>query len=202
MLKRLSVFVLFLALLVGVYYITSLNFDRADQLEAQTQIIEKEIKNVGKLVVTEGKFSEVLTYKGQKKYFMNFFSFEKKALMIVNTDVSISYDLKKIEYELDSENKTLKLINIPEPEIKIYPDIKFYDIEQSQLNEFTGKDYNKINDIVKKRVSEKIEESKLTTNAQNRLTSELAKFLILTNSLGWTLEYKTEVIDSESDFKQ
>jgi hypothetical protein len=35
----------------------------------------------------------------------------------------------------------------------------------------------------------KIEASGLKANAQNRLISEMSKFFILTNSLGWTLQY-------------
>jgi hypothetical protein len=34
-------------------------------------------------VVTEGHFAEVLTYKDQQKYLMDFISFEKKALIII-----------------------------------------------------------------------------------------------------------------------
>ena len=35
----------------------------------------------------------------------------------------------------------------------------------------------------------KLEASDLKANAKNRLISELSKFYILTNSLGWTLQY-------------
>ena len=45
----------------------------------------------------------------------------------------------------------------------------------------------------------KIEASDLKSNAQNRLISELSKFLILTNSLGWTLVYNETPIQ---DFSQ
>ena len=40
----------------------------------------------------------------------------------------------------------------------------------------------------------KMEVSDLKSNAKNRLISELAKFYILTNSLGWTLEYNDSSI--------
>jgi len=42
----------------------------------------------------------------------------------------------------------------------------------------------------------KIENSDLKTNAKNRLLSELSKFYILTNSLGWTLEYNQNPVKS------
>jgi hypothetical protein len=42
----------------------------------------------------------------------------------------------------------------------------------------------------------KIEASDLKSNAQNRLISELSKFFMLTNSLGWTLEYNQKPVES------
>ncbi len=167
----------------------------------ETQLIQQQIKNVGKLVVTEGSFAEVITYKDQKKVFGDFFSFEKKAIVIVNTDVTVAFNLHEISYDIDQENKTVTIKNIPEEEIKIYPKIKFYDIEQSSFNEFTGEDYNKINKIVKENVTKKIEKSSLKTNAKNRLIAELAKMLILTNSMGWTLQYKGNTITSEKQLE-
>mgnify|MGYP000184392503 CR=1 FL=1 len=40
--------------------------------------------------------------------------------------------------------------NIPEEEIKINPNIEYYDVNQSTLNPFTGDDYNKVNKMLKK----------------------------------------------------
>jgi hypothetical protein len=169
-------------------------------LDYNTNLIQQQIVNVGKLVVTEGHFSEVLTYKNQQKYMMDILSFEKKALIIVNADVTVSYDLHQMKYNIDEANKTITILSIPKEEIKISPDIKFYDVEQSQMNPFTGEDYNKINKSVKTNLAKKIEKSSLKSNAQNRLISELSKILILTNTMGWKLQYDGKVIENEKDF--
>jgi len=165
-----------------------------------TNLIQQQILNVGKLVVTEGHFSEVITYKNQQKYLMDMLSFEKKALVVVNADVTVAYDLHLMKYDIDSINKTITIVSIPKEEIKISPDIQFYDVEQSKLNPFTGDDYNKINKSVKANLAKKIEKSSLKTNAQNRLISELSKLLITTSQLGWTLKYEGKVIETEKDF--
>ena len=167
-----------------------------------TNLIQQQILNVGKLVVTEGHFSEVITYKNQQKYLLDMLSFEKKALVIVNADVTVAYDLHKMKYDIDEKNKAITIISIPKEEIKISPDIQFYNVEQSKMNPFTGDDYNKINKSVKANLAKKIEKSTLKTNAQNRLISELSKLLITTNTLGWTLKYEGKVIESEKDFGQ
>ena len=173
-----------------------------EDITYNTNLIQQQILNVGKLVVTEGHFSEVITYKNQQKYLLDMLSFEKKALVVVNADVTVAYDLHKMKYDIDEKNKTITIISIPKEEIKISPDIQFYDVEQSKLNPFTGDDYNKINKSVKANLAKKIEKSSLKKNAQNRLISELSKILILTNTMGWKLQYEGKVIESEKDFGQ
>jgi hypothetical protein len=171
-------------------------------IEYNTNLIEKQIKNVGKLVVTEGHFAEVLTYKDQKKYLMDLVSFEKKAIIIVNADVTVSYDLHQVKYDVDQNNKTITILSIPKEEIKISPNIEYYDVEQSTLNEFTGADYNKVNKTVRANLAKKIEKSSLKANAKNRLVSELSKILILTNTMGWKLVYDGTEISNDNDFKK
>ncbi|MDR6843938.1 DUF4230 domain-containing protein [Flavobacterium granuli] len=200
MLKRIIVgAVIVVAILLAFKYC---EFKKGDDstLDYNTNLIQQQIVNVGKLVVTEGHFSEVVTYKNQQKYMMDMLSFEKKALIIVNADVTVSYDLHQMKYDIDEANKTITIISIPKEEIKISPDIKFYDVEQSQMNPFTGDDYNKINKSVKANLAKKIETSTLKSNAQNRLISELSKILILTNTMGWKLQYEGKVIENEKDF--
>ena len=200
MLKRLVVFIGLVVTVVLLFKFCE--FKKADDSTTidSAGLIQQQILNVGKLVVTEGHFSEVITYKNQEKYLMGMVTFDKKALVVVNADVSVAYDLHKMKYDIDEKNKTITIVYIPKEEIKISPDIQFYDVEQSKLNPFTGDDYNKINKSVKVNLAKKIEKSSLKTNAQNRLISELSKLLITTSNLGWTLKYEGKVIATEKDF--
>lgn len=174
------------------------NQKRADKivLQESSALIQEQINNVGKLIVTEGHFSEVFNYKNSKDIFGDLISVEKKALVVVNAEVTIAYDLSKIEFEIDELNKILILRSIPDEEIKINPDLEYYDIQADYLNPFEAKDYNDIKKIVKASLAKKIENSDLKSNAKNRLISELAKFYILTNTLGWTLQYNENEIES------
>jgi hypothetical protein len=201
-LKRILVLASVVFLIILAFKFCQFKKDDDKGIEYNTNLIQQQILNVGKLVVTEGHFSEVITYKNQQKYFLNMVSFEKKALVVVNANVTVAYDLHKMKYDIDEKNKTITILNIPKEEITINPDIKFYDIEQSQMNPFTGDDYNKINKSVKANLAKKIENSSLKTNAQNRLISELSKILILTNSMGWKLQYNGKTIESEKELNQ
>ncbi|MCZ8229567.1 DUF4230 domain-containing protein [Flavobacterium sp.] len=176
--------------------------EKEDEFDYNTNLIQQQILNVGKLVVTEGHFSEVITFKNSNKYFLDMISFEKKAIVIVNAKVTLAYDLHQMKYDIDEKNKTITILSIPKEEISIYPDIQYYDVEQSKLNEFTGDDYNKINKTVRANLAKKVDKSTLKINAKNRLVSEISKMLILTNSLGWKLQYNGEVIETESQLKQ
>lgn len=188
-----------LVLFFGYKYFTSNSSNST--VEYDTNLIQQQIKNVGKLVVTEGHFAEVLTYKDSKETIIPGFSFDKKAIVVVNADVTVGFDLSQVKYDIDAKNKILTITNIPKEEIKIAPDFKYYDTESSTFNEFTGSDYNKINKIARVNLSKKIDASTLKSNAKNRLISELSKMLILTNSMGWKLQYQGNVIGKQTDFK-
>ena len=159
------------------------------QITENSTLIQQEIKNVGKLVVTEGYFSEVITYQDAKKYLNNWISFDKKALIVVNAEATISYDLHQLRYEIDPAHKVVRLLHIPQEELKIYPKIQYYNLEESSFNPFTAEDHNKIQQKVTQLINKKIEQSSFRSNAQNQLLSELSRILILTHSMGWRLEY-------------
>lgn len=194
------------ALVVLVIFLTYRYFENRnaerDRLEESTAMIQQQIKNVGKLVVTEGTFSQVFTYNDTKNRFFDVLPARKKALIVVNTRATVAYDLSKLEIELDEENKTVHITHIPKEEINIYPDIKYYDITQDYLNQFSAEDYNKIKTRINKSMREKVENSSLKSNAQNRLISELQKIYILTSTLGWTLTYNNEEFGTEREMQE
>ena len=195
----LLVFVI-LGVVFGLRYFESKQEQR-DQLEESTSLIQKQIKNVGKLVVTEGSFSQVYSFKDSKRFYLDVFSARKKALIVVNAEVTIAYDLSKLKTEVNPETKTVTITYIPDEEISINPNIQYYDVTQDYLNQFEAADYNKIQKRIEKSLMEKIEKSSLKSNAKNRLVSELQKIYILTNSMGWTLEYDGSKIKSSDELE-
>lgn len=182
----------------GFTYFIMKKASNSSQVLPDTELIAQQMKNVSKLVVNEAKISQVYNYKDEKS-FMNLMSFDKKALVVVNADVQIMYDLSKLEYVVDESTKTLRITHIPKEEIKINPDIKIYDVEESRFNAFKGSDYNEIQEKVRKQFFDQIKNSNIEKNAENPLVSELSKFLVVTKSLGWTLQYQEQIINSTED---
>ena len=181
-------------------YCNTIKEDKMELYESSS-LIQKQIQNVGKLIVIEGHFSEVFNYKNSKEIFGEYFTSEKKALVVVNAGVSVAYDLSKIEYKIDEENKILQIIGVPDEEIIINPDLEYYDVQADFLNPFEAKDYNEIKDKVNSSLMEKFKNSSLKRNAKNRLISELSDFYILTNSLGWRLQYNERTITKIEELK-
>lgn len=185
--------------LAVVFVIRSCSDDKEEKsiLQENSMLIQQQIDNVSKLIVTEGHFAEVYNYKDSKAVFGPFVSAKKKALVVVNADVTVAYDLSKIEFEVDEKTKTLRINSIPDPEIKISPDFEYYDVTSDYLNMFDASDYNKIKKNVNASLMKKVNKSSLIKNAENRLISELQKFYILTNSMGWRLEYQGQTVEQD-----
>ncbi|MEM9648977.1 MAG: DUF4230 domain-containing protein [Bacteroidota bacterium] len=165
---------------------TDYNSEQA-ALKESSLLIQQELKNVSKLIVTEGHFVEVYNYADSKELFGSLVTADKKALVVANAEVTIAYDLSQIEYDVDEEHTTIRITKIPEPEIKIHPEFEYYDVTADYFNPFNADDYNAIRDNVNASLEKKIDASTLRSNAENRLVSELSRIYVLTNSLGWKL---------------
>ena len=192
-----------LIMLTGVLIFRSCTEGKEERsiLQENSMLIQQQIDNVSKLIVTEGHFAEVYNYKDSQELFGPLITADKKALVVVNAEVTVAYDLGKIAFEVDEAKRTLQIKNIPEPEIKVNPDFEYYDITADFLNPFEAADYNRIKRNVTASLMKKIEASTLKSNAQNRLLSELSKFYLLTHSMGWTLVYKEQAITTLEDLK-
>lgn len=188
--------------LVLVYKSCTADANKDAILQESSMLIEQQLKNVSKLIVTEGNFAEVYNYKDSKELFGPLITAEKKALVVVNAEVLVAYDLTQLVYDIDEDSKTLTIKNIPDAEIKFNPDFEYYDVTADYLNQFDANDYNTIKRNVNASLLKKIEQSTLISNAENRLLSELSQLLVLTNSMGWTLVYGDVSIEEPQQLKQ
>jgi hypothetical protein len=151
------------------------------------EILVERIKAVKKLIVTEGYFSELYSYKEADKYFYDLISFEKKALLVVKGKAEVSYDLSKMDYAVDEKNKIITLVNVPAPEITVQPEIKYYNLEEHTFNTFAIDDYNKLNAQAVSRLKKKVEKSELVEMARNELERTLNDIQIVGKELGWKI---------------
>ena len=186
-------------LLVGVL-IAQLWFKKKENnfQKEETQVILHGIENMSKLIVSEGTFSEVYNYQNLKKYFYDTFEFKKSAIVTVNAKVQVSFDLSKMEVEVDSIRRKIIIKDIPQEEVTVIPDVKYFDLQQSTFNTFTKEELNQINRKSIEKIKETVEVTRLQANAKERLIEELSKIYQLSAILGWEVvdETNSKLLDS------
>ncbi len=160
--------------------------------QEEIQVVLNGIQNLSKLVVSEGNFSEMYSFSDTKKYFYNYLSFEKKAMLSVNAKVEVGYDLSKLEIQIDSVGKQIIINKIPKEEIVISPDIKYFDLQQSQFNTFSKQELNKLNTKAIDKIKSTITVSNLQEEAKKRLLEELSKIYQLSKIYNWKVVDNTE----------
>ena len=158
----------------------------------EIEVFVNGIQNLSKLVVSEGNFSEMYSFSDTKKYFYDYLSFEKKAILSVNAKVEVGYDLSKLDIQIDSIGKQIIINKIPKEEITISPDIKYFDLQQSKFNSFSKEELNKLNEKAVEKIKTTITVSELQKNAENRLFEELSKIYQLSKIYNWKVVNNTQ----------
>lgn len=161
------------------------------QVESITLMVN-EIKNISKLVVSQGHFSEIYNFSDTKKYFFDYLQFQKKAMISVNATVEVGYDLSKIDIQLDSIHKEIIINSIPKEEIFIAPEIKYFDLKQSQFNSFSNQELNTLHVTAVNKVKESMVLTHQKKKAKKRLFQELSKLYQLSKIYQWKVIDNTE----------
>lgn len=167
----------------------------------QIEIIRNGIKNVSKLVVAEEMFTEFYNYTDAEKYFFETVNFEKKVVLMVQARVLVSYDLKKMQTELDSVHKKIIIKNIPKEELTIIPTLKYYDLQQSMFNSFSKEELNLMQKSSIDKLQKNLQVSRSKDIAKKRLMEELTQLWSVAKIMGWTIEDQTDqkLLDSIFD---
>ncbi|SDS45316.1 Protein of unknown function [Polaribacter sp. KT25b] len=176
------ILVFFIGFFIAKYWYQK---DNKHQQKEEIQVVVNSIKNMSKLVVSNANFSEIYNYSDSKKYFYETISFDKKAIVTVNATVEVGYDLSKLDIQIDSLQKKIYINKMPDEEITISPDVKYFDLQQSQFNTFSKTDLNKINQKSIDKIKESIKLTNLKTAAKTRFFEEISKIYQLSAIYGW-----------------
>ena len=139
--------------------------------------IAESMRKVFKVVSAEGHFNEIYNYEETTKLF-NFIPSKKKALVIVQAKVLVGYDFEKFKWEVDEQNRKVKLLNFPAPEIlSTETDYKYYNIEEQFFNLFSKDDLAKVQQNGKQQVIEAAKKSHLPEVAAEQMRTLLTELL-------------------------
>lgn len=163
----------------------------------ESHVIAYEIRKLNKLIVAEQMFSDVYSHKNSRYVpgLAKIISFDKKVLLLVNAKVQAVYDLNQLELEIDSADKTIRIHEVPPMEIQVYPDVKFYDLEQSTFNTFQKDELNAIRQRAVEHIEKSIDKPKLQKQAHNQLIENLGSIYQIARLYGWKIEDRTIYAD-------
>ena len=117
-------------------------------------------------------------------------SSKKKAIVLANAKVSIGFNMKKVEFQANPDKRTIKLTHFPEPEVlSIETDVEFYDVQNGLFNKFDASELTELNKKVKQNIADKIPNSDLLINAQNKAFETLNIIEQMVDTFGWKLDY-------------
>lgn len=188
-----------ITILLGIIVYLSVRKPKGEltTIEQQTAMIQEQLQYVGKLIVTEATYSQIYTYEDTKKYFFDLWSAKKKAIVTVTAKVTVSFDLQKLEVELDEANKKIIIKHIPDEEVNIYPKLDYYDLQAETFNSFTASDLRIIQKNVEQLIERQILKSGIRQSAKAQLVGEMAQIFLLSKVYGWTVEYEQEEFGKE-----
>jgi len=166
-----------------------------DEVHQETSVITKSIARISKLMVAEGHFSEVLSHRDKKSYFYDFFEFEKKAILLVDAKVLVGYDLSLMSYDMDQATRTVYISALPEPEIEIIPDVRFYDIQDSDFHKFTPAELNNLNKQAVSAIQTRVDEGDLIIEAQEKVLESMGQIQLVIESMGWSFEMHPQIFE-------
>lgn len=191
--------ILIFGLLTGIV-IAWLLFQLWSMRKAQSGIVTAShtvvegIKRVFKIVVAEGQLNEIYNYENTKKL-LKFIPSTKKALVIVRAQILIGYDIKKCVWEADEENKEVRLIDFPKPEIlSVDCDFNYYYFEDDLFNVIGRKDLQQIQSLAKEQVKKAALQSGLMKIAADQMKLLLEEVTAVNQ---WTIKN----IDLVEDYK-
>ncbi|MCB9257381.1 MAG: DUF4230 domain-containing protein [Chitinophagales bacterium] len=153
--------------------------------EEQASIILEKIEEVQKLILVEGSFAEVYTYKQEENLFFDLFPVEKKVIVVIKAKASIAYDLSLVDFSLDKEKQKVIIKGRPKEQIIIEPKIQYYDIQQSKFYPLSAKDFSSIQARAVELIEDQVRASTLPQIASDRLGEVLEQIIFTSENLGW-----------------
>lgn len=155
-------------------------------------VLTNQISKMNKMVVLEQDYSRIRKTKINSNLLgipsLNIS--EKEMVIFTKSKAQVSYDLHKMEIEVDSTDKKLIIKSIPAAEIKVFTDAEITSIDDSFFNRFSEEDFKRITNKAKKEAEEAIDKQKLRNEGRKQLLVNLNEIFVLAKALNY------EVVDN------
>lgn len=170
--------------------------DDAAMINQDYYLITNQIQKMNKMVVLEQDFSSFQTHKSAAARVAGFDILPKEMVLYTTAKAQVSYDLKKMKIDVDTINKKVIIEELPQPEIKIFPDVKIHFMDDYAINRFTQNDINGIMESAKKNMAKSVNQNQLTQESKKQLKENLNDIFVLAKALHYTIEDKTNTFST------
>ena len=176
----------------------SLTKKAEDKVQNDYYIITNQIRKMNKMVVMEQDFSSMQKTKITSQMLGSSLlpSTEKEIITFTKTNAQVSYDLNKMNLEVDSINKKLIIKELPNADIRILPSVEIQSMDDSFFNRFTDKDFQKITKSAKDNAYKTVNQPKLRDEGRKQLLENLDQIFVLAKALNYKIEDQTGTFDN------
>ena len=158
-------------------------------------LLTNQITKMNKMVVVEQDFSMLektkLSYEFLGKKISN-----NEIVTLTKTNAQVTYDLKKMKLEVDSINKKLIIVELPDAEIKITPSVEIQSMDDSFINRIDENQIKKVTKSAKDAATKRVDQNRLRNDGRKQLTENLNQIFVLAKALKYEIVDKTGQIDT------
>ena len=158
-------------------------------------LITNQIQKMNKMVVVEQDFSSMERTKITRELFGGTIpGTEKSIITFTKTNVQVSYDLNKMNIEVDSTRKQLIIREHPQPQVRILPSVEIQAMDDSFLSRFSEEEIKKITQSAKDKAYKSVNQETLISNSKKQLIENLEQIFVLAQVLGYSIEDDTKTL--------
>lgn len=190
-----NILLLMLVFAAGLFISQYISWGGKKVIENDSVVVLERIKKVAKLVTVEGYYSESYSKKEWENslfgYHWKLDAFKKEAKLKVTAKVLVGFDMEKMIFETNVEEKKFYISELPKPEIMaIEPKIEYEKMYEGVFNNFSNKERTELNQSAIKYIKDVAsKDERLKENAIMQGYEFLKIIEILARDAGWEVEY-------------
>ncbi len=165
-----------------------------------SKLISYEIKKLNKMIVLEEYYTYQQAFEGSvlPKSWLDQYNFlkeldHKKVVVLAKGTSQVSYDMKKMNVEVDELNKRLIIKSLPEPKFDLFTDVDFMNLDTGVINTVSAEELNEYKEYVNKKIEAQVDKPALEKKAHQQLVENLSDLFVLAKALNYTIVDETSV---------
>ncbi len=176
---------------LSMFYVLNKIFKLGEKNENnEYYILTNQITKMNKMVVLEQDFTSMLKSSVSYQIFGQEVS-NNAVITYTKTNAQVSFDLNKMKLEVDSTHKKLIIKELPQPEIRVTPNVEIKSMDDSFFNRINEAQIKKITQNSKENALKQIDENKLKTEGRKQLQENLNQIFVLAKALNYSIEDQT-----------